>query len=309
MLGISAPPRGSCFSRRVDGRDAHAGAEPDGQAERAKRGRVRRASGRIRPRQAVARGRQRADRRLRRVVLAPRFVRAAAAGRGDREPRPVGSVRRRPLRRADGEARGGRRRRPDHVHGDDHERRPARRARRRPRRARAAGKPVRHRRVDVAARGLRAEGLVRDVLVRQHPRARDGDRGLHGRREEGSARCPPPRSSASAAASAPRAATGRCTTRTSRTTAPARSRRSSRSRRPESRPRRRCRFRSTTGSTAAIAIRTTRRPAFPPPPPDFDCADLSFRGFQVLHDPTPRTPDPHSFDNNFDGVGCQFDDY
>jgi uncharacterized repeat protein (TIGR01451 family) len=47
----------------------------------------------------------------------------------------------------------------------------------------------------------------------------------------------------------------------------------------------------------------------PPPPPDFDCADLSFRGFQVLHDPTPRTPDPHSFDNNFDGVGCQFDDY
>jgi len=46
----------------------------------------------------------------------------------------------------------------------------------------------------------------------------------------------------------------------------------------------------------------------PPPPPDFDCADLSFRGFQVLHD-QPKTPDPHSFDNNFDGVGCQFDDY
>jgi endonuclease YncB( thermonuclease family) len=47
----------------------------------------------------------------------------------------------------------------------------------------------------------------------------------------------------------------------------------------------------------------------PPSPPDLDCADLSFRGFQVLHDPTPKTPDPHSFDNNFDGVGCQFDDY
>jgi endonuclease YncB( thermonuclease family) len=47
----------------------------------------------------------------------------------------------------------------------------------------------------------------------------------------------------------------------------------------------------------------------PPAPPDFDCADLSFRGFQVLHDPTPRTPDPHSLDNNFDGIGCQFDDY
>jgi len=47
----------------------------------------------------------------------------------------------------------------------------------------------------------------------------------------------------------------------------------------------------------------------PPPPPDFDCADLSFRNFQVLHDPTPKTPDPHSLDNNFDGIGCQFDDY
>jgi endonuclease YncB( thermonuclease family) len=47
----------------------------------------------------------------------------------------------------------------------------------------------------------------------------------------------------------------------------------------------------------------------PPPPPDYDCADLSFRGFQVLHTPTPSTPDPHSLDNNFDGIGCQFDDY
>jgi endonuclease YncB( thermonuclease family) len=47
----------------------------------------------------------------------------------------------------------------------------------------------------------------------------------------------------------------------------------------------------------------------PPSPPDLDCADLSFRGFQVLHTPTASTPDPHSFDNNFDGIGCQFDDY
>ena len=47
----------------------------------------------------------------------------------------------------------------------------------------------------------------------------------------------------------------------------------------------------------------------PPPPPDFDCADLSFRDFQVIHEPTPKTPDPHSLDNNFDGIGCQFDDY
>jgi uncharacterized repeat protein (TIGR01451 family) len=46
----------------------------------------------------------------------------------------------------------------------------------------------------------------------------------------------------------------------------------------------------------------------PPVPPDLDCADLSFRQFRVLHD-GPTTPDPHSLDNNFDGIGCQFDDY
>jgi uncharacterized repeat protein (TIGR01451 family) len=45
-----------------------------------------------------------------------------------------------------------------------------------------------------------------------------------------------------------------------------------------------------------------------PPPPDLDCADLSFRGFRVLHDER-LTPDPHALDNNFDGIGCQFDDY
>jgi hypothetical protein len=43
-------------------------------------------------------------------------------------------------------------------------------------------------------------------------------------------------------------------------------------------------------------------------PPDLDCADLSFRQFQTLHDGR-NTPDPHSLDNNFDGIGCQFDDY
>jgi uncharacterized repeat protein (TIGR01451 family) len=46
----------------------------------------------------------------------------------------------------------------------------------------------------------------------------------------------------------------------------------------------------------------------PPLPPDLDCADLSFRQFKTLHDGS-TTPDPHSLDNNFDGIGCQFDDY
>jgi micrococcal nuclease len=37
----------------------------------------------------------------------------------------------------------------------------------------------------------------------------------------------------------------------------------------------------------------------PPPPPDLDCGDISYRRFQVL------PPDPHRFDGNGDGVGCE----
>ena len=37
----------------------------------------------------------------------------------------------------------------------------------------------------------------------------------------------------------------------------------------------------------------------PPPPPDLDCADIQFRQFKVLQ------PDPHRFDGNKDGVGCE----
>jgi micrococcal nuclease len=37
----------------------------------------------------------------------------------------------------------------------------------------------------------------------------------------------------------------------------------------------------------------------PPYPPDLDCGDISFRRFQVL------PPDPHGFDGNHDGVGCE----
>lgn len=37
----------------------------------------------------------------------------------------------------------------------------------------------------------------------------------------------------------------------------------------------------------------------PPYPPDLDCGDVSFRRFQVL------PPDPHGFDGNHDGVGCE----
>ncbi len=37
----------------------------------------------------------------------------------------------------------------------------------------------------------------------------------------------------------------------------------------------------------------------PPGPPDLDCGDISFRRFTVL------APDPHRFDGNHDGVGCE----
>jgi micrococcal nuclease len=37
----------------------------------------------------------------------------------------------------------------------------------------------------------------------------------------------------------------------------------------------------------------------PPPPPDLDCADITFRRFEVL------PPDPHRFDGDGDGIGCE----
>jgi micrococcal nuclease len=37
----------------------------------------------------------------------------------------------------------------------------------------------------------------------------------------------------------------------------------------------------------------------PPPPPDLDCGDISYRRFQVL------PPDPHRFDGDHDGIGCE----
>ena len=37
----------------------------------------------------------------------------------------------------------------------------------------------------------------------------------------------------------------------------------------------------------------------PPPPPDLDCKDIPYRNFTV------RGPDPHRFDGDHDGVGCE----
>src|SRR5262249_42885942 len=41
----------------------------------------------------------------------------------------------------------------------------------------------------------------------------------------------------------------------------------------------------------------------PPPPPDLNCADIPYRNFPVLWN--VPDPDPHHFDGNHDGVGCE----
>ena len=37
----------------------------------------------------------------------------------------------------------------------------------------------------------------------------------------------------------------------------------------------------------------------PPPPPDLDCSDIPYTDFVVL------PPDPHGFDRDHDGIGCE----
>lgn len=37
----------------------------------------------------------------------------------------------------------------------------------------------------------------------------------------------------------------------------------------------------------------------PSPPPDLDCGDIEHRRFEVLE------PDPHRFDGDDDGIGCE----
>ena len=56
--------------------------------------------------------------------------------------------------------------------------------------------------------------------------------------------------------------------------------------------------------TVAAAPRTNCDPAYPDvcipsPPPDLDCGDITHRRFRVL------PPDPHRFDGDHDGIGCE----
>jgi hypothetical protein len=41
----------------------------------------------------------------------------------------------------------------------------------------------------------------------------------------------------------------------------------------------------------------------PPPPPDLDCGQVSYRNFRVIY--SVPSPDPHRFDGDHDGIGCE----
>lgn len=58
------------------------------------------------------------------------------------------------------------------------------------------------------------------------------------------------------------------------------------------------------GLAQPIQAQSSCDPSYPdfclaPPPPDLDCKDVSYRNFRVL------PPDPHGFDGDLDGVGCE----
>jgi micrococcal nuclease len=59
-----------------------------------------------------------------------------------------------------------------------------------------------------------------------------------------------------------------------------------------------------TPKATKVAARADCDPSYPtvcipPPPPDLDCGDITFRRFEVL------APDPHHFDSDRDGIGCE----
>jgi micrococcal nuclease len=41
----------------------------------------------------------------------------------------------------------------------------------------------------------------------------------------------------------------------------------------------------------------------PPPPPDLNCGDIPYRNFPVRWE--VADPDPHHFDGDQDGIGCE----
>ncbi len=56
---------------------------------------------------------------------------------------------------------------------------------------------------------------------------------------------------------------------------------------------------TTTANPASACDPSYPTVCIPSPPPDLDCGDISFRRFTVV------PPDPHGFDGDSDGVGCE----
>lgn len=59
-------------------------------------------------------------------------------------------------------------------------------------------------------------------------------------------------------------------------------------------------------SRQVLAQKNNCSPAYPdvcipPPPPDLNCPEISYRKFRVF------SPDPHHFDGNNNGIGCEGD--
>jgi micrococcal nuclease len=70
---------------------------------------------------------------------------------------------------------------------------------------------------------------------------------------------------------------------------------------------------TTLPTTATTTATTTTTPSncapsypdvcIPPPPPDLDCKDVPYTNFRVIY--TVPSPDPHRFDGDHDGIGCE----
>ena len=65
-----------------------------------------------------------------------------------------------------------------------------------------------------------------------------------------------------------------------------------------------CLSRRPSPATAPLPVAGNCDPSYPgvcipPAPPDLDCGDITFRRFQVV------APDPHGFDGDHDGIGCE----
>jgi hypothetical protein len=59
----------------------------------------------------------------------------------------------------------------------------------------------------------------------------------------------------------------------------------------------------TTTTTSANCAPSYPDVCIPPPPPDLDCKDIPYRNFRVIY--SVPDPDPHHFDGDHDGIGCE----